>query len=105
MKLIYNKKDLIAEHLALKAKYMSAKMELITLCEGCREEIYLPEKPKGFIHDCSMPKWLHVDGKRPCYNDESDGVASPMSKYDLEDFYDEIAEDDWLLEDNDDSEK
>jgi len=97
----------IDELRAQKAQWFSAKMGLIVLCANCRTEIFYPQERKDtFIHDCAMPKWLHVDGyygRQPCYNDEADGVACPMSEIDLQDYFEDIKENDYLLEEDNDS--
>ena len=99
--------DQIAEHNAEKAQWFAAKMGLIYLCAECHGEIFLQTpKPVGFIHDCAMPRWMHIDGhyqngRWPCFNDESDGVATPMSEGDFQDLHDQITRDDWWYEEND----
>lgn len=81
--------NLKAEYEQNRADYFAAKLGIIHLCVNCRAKIVLVHPTQTVWSHCRPNGALDW----PCWNDVMDGVAEPMSEYDLADYFEELQED------------
>ena len=82
------------EHVEKKSLYLALKLGIKHCCNECDVEIFQMDDGR-WMHNLDGEQYIHCRVPQDRYNP----VATPMTESDLIDMFEEIQDDEWLLDD------